>query len=281
MSNPTQQWDAPQSPNALGCIFPIPPQPYCDESGNSWIQRLCGVHHCNMREFKYLVGIERDNSYANFDFDTSHYVWPRITKYAGLSRTATIAGRVKLESVWHHYRGQSLFVSTPCNSAPTSNWCQLCWREDAEPYLRWQWRLKKYKRCTKHGIQMSEQCPWCQSQLFMGRALLTSCRSKRGVPSISHCGKCFMPMIDASVGFVSPGEKTYSDYCWDSWNYFFEREQRIRHQLEACHKRISREPSSSTLRTFHEKYEESKRKQEECERKARYFLGQFMTSRES
>ncbi len=266
---------APQSINALGRIFPIPPEPFEDESGNSWIQRLCMAHHCTMRAFKRFLNIDPD--YAMYDFDTDKYVWPTISQIAGVTRNPCSTGRLKLAHCLQHYCNENFFFSRSITNGPKSRWCQLCWTEDKVPYARWQWRLTKYTRCTKHGIEMSEACPWCQSPFVLRRSLLVNSAPKQGVPNLSYCGHCFMPMIDPSMGLVTPGKITKRDFYWIAWDKFFDQDLKLHLRLKRMEKKFSENPETVTLI---QRLEKLKCEQEDKQRKAQHFLQKFMTSEE-
>ncbi|TWB36921.1 TniQ family protein [Nitrospirillum pindoramense] len=57
--------------------------------------------------------------------------------------------------------------------------CPLCLREDATPYLRRTWRLALWSCCPRHGCIMHDACPHCGAALMAHRA-----------EAIERCGAC-------------------------------------------------------------------------------------------
>lgn len=54
-------------------------------------------------------------------------------------------------------------------------YCSACLNEDDHPYFRVIWRLSAFPCCTKHGLQLVDACPQCDSPIAPHRGLMTIC----------------------------------------------------------------------------------------------------------
>jgi hypothetical protein len=68
--------------------------------------------------------------------------------------------------------------------------CPLCFREDAQPYLRRSWRLALTVVCDRHGVLMQDRCTICEHPVSPHRS---DFGPRRGVPektTMARCHKC-------------------------------------------------------------------------------------------
>ncbi len=235
MKSASQVSNNRRSTKTSSVVFPIAPNPFEDESPISWIQRLSGEHHCTYARLEKLLQFKP----KLYDWDDlfEFKIWLYLSRSCGFSEVPCrvgmqrnqIAAKLLGEDKWQLFTRQ----------APSYRWCTLCWREDPIPYLRWSWRWERVKMCSVHRVPLAEVCPWCNSPLVIKRALLTKSGPYVGVPNLSYCGLCSMPMADLSVDVQTIGARTERDFCWDSWNSLQEQISDISlaiHQIEVQEK---------------------------------------------
>lgn len=254
-------------------IFPIAPQPFNDESPISWVQRLCGEHHCSYVALGKLLR----KLPPNHDWDTScsAEAWIELCQ---LADQKSIACSI---AIWGY---QALFSAVghdlwPLRQQkyPSYKWCTECWRDDSVPYLRWTWRLERVRTCSIHYTELVKRCPWCDSPMALTRALLTTSGAFAGVPNLSFCGKCALPMADTSVGVGSQIKRTLREFFGDSWCYLHEESLKIQAKISILRAQLALE-KIQTWQSI-EELDLLKKKLIRTQKSAQLFLEQFMSDK--
>jgi hypothetical protein len=255
--------------------FPIAPEPFEDESCISWVQRLCGEHHCNYLALEKLI--EFKPTHHDWDDLMGARDWSRLALLCGFKSQPCRVGNARNESVWLVLDRATWLRFT--NKSPSYKWCALCWRDDAVPYLRWSWRWKKVTTCNVHRVKLTEFCPWCSSPMILKRALLTKSGSYAGVSNLSYCGTCGMHMADSSIDTGAVGERTERDFYLDSWGFLQEQEIKIRAQIEVVQINESKLPKAK--RPSNDDLLLLKRRLERTKKAARIFIDKFFSDDEA
>jgi len=124
---------------------------------------------------------------------------------------ASVDARVRLLSTTHECMGWGKWV------LPLGIWhrrrrltgvqyCPLCLRFDAKPYVRVSWRLAFYTECEWHHCMMRDRCHACEAPFEYFRGELGQ-RFKIEAPSMNVCTSCGE---DLGYGPVAKA-------CWPNW----------------------------------------------------------------
>lgn len=254
-------------------IFPIAPEPFEDESPISWVQRLCGAHHCTYPKLRSLIGeIPPKN-----DWDSPNAVAAldeicKLTDQKSIPCSLAIRGYQALAKAAAHDEWQLLI-----HKSPTYKWCPECWRNDAVPYLRWGWRVSRLGLCNIHQTELVKSCPWCDSPMMIKRSLLTTSGAFAGVPNLSYCCKCGLPMADPDLGTIKKTQRTMKDFFWESWCFLDQQVQDIQTKISVLREQMSREENSTWQ--LIEDLELHKKKLMRTEKSAHLFLEQFLSDK--
>ncbi len=262
-----------QSQKTSAIIFPIAPQPFDDESPISWMQRLCGAHHCTYATLRKLIG----HMPTNYDWDNPNTAdaFHDLCQLADLKSivcSVAVRGYQAVAKTAAHDKWQLL-----TNNSPTYKWCPDCWRNDEVPYLRWGWRVSRVGLCNIHQTELVKSCPWCDSAMIIKRSLLTTSGSFAGVPNLSYCCKCGLPMADAELGAGNPVQRTMRDFCWESWCFLDRQIQEIQVTISALREQMSTEENSTWQMI--EDLDLRKKKLMRTEKSAQLFLEQFLSDK--
>jgi hypothetical protein len=220
-------------------VFPIAPDPFEDESPISWVQRLCGEHHCTYATLEKLLQLKP--KFYDWDDSVDSRLWLHLSRCCGFREVPCSVGRQR-NLMAANFLGKDKWQML-IRKTPSYKWCALCWQEDSIPYLRWFWRWDRVKICSLHRVPLSDACPWCNSSLLLTRALLTKSGPYVAVPNLSYCGSCSMPMADLSINAEAVGVRSERDFCWESWSFLQKQVDDIYsriHQIETHVKEKSR-----------------------------------------
>ncbi len=164
-------------------LYGVPAPLFC-ESPTSWVQRICQQYDLTYR--KFLACIQRSTT-NDIDLALRPESYAALAKVCGLNPAAFDLMRLSLgRCVW--IRGLRELLGFREAVLPHYRFCCLCWRADATPYLRVEWRFARWAICPVHRLPMNERCPVCDESLQMQRAVLGG--AGRVVESMAHCYCC-------------------------------------------------------------------------------------------
>ena len=263
-----------RSKKASTVAFPIAPRPFEDESPISWVQRICGEHHCTYATLEKLL--EFKPKLYDWDDSVDRKIWSCLTRICGYKADACYLG-FRRNQIAAKFLGKDKWQMFTRKS-PSYKWCTLCWRDDPIPYLRWIWRWEKVNTCTVHRVKLQQFCPWCNSPMLLKRALLTKSGPYVGVPDLSYCGSCAMPMADATVDVGVVGPRTERDFCWESWNYLQEQVTQIGLEISKIEAERRKNPAEKNV--LNEEQKMLIKKYAKTTLAARTFMGRFLSDGE-
>lgn len=264
-----------RSKSASTVLFPIAPAPFVDESPISWVQRLCGEHHLTYPTMEKLLSYwpKKDD----WDCDVNQPRWRHLCSQSGMKGVACSVAFSKFQVISDLFGQETWQLQS--RKKPSYSWCVSCWRDDEVPYLRWSWRLRKVRTCDIHRVVLSQQCPWCNSQMALNRALLTNGGAYPGVPNLSYCCSCGMPMADASVDVEKEAIRSEIDFCWDSWNFMEQHLLELQKQVAE----LQGENSDTRLPSKNSPEEQVmlELKLVKTKKSARFFMNRFFSDEEA
>jgi hypothetical protein len=182
-----------QTPNQYGLFFPLAPNPYPEESISSWVIRLCGAYQCSFARLKDMAGLHLPND--DWDLELDQALLKQFLRAAGLEIADFQYRWINPQT--HAEIGLEL-IARYFSKKPAYAWCPTCFDEDAEPYLRWQWRFKNYMHCIKHRTLLSTSCFACGFVFTTHRSLLSLATSKTPTINLAFCQGC-----GSSLGYRS------------------------------------------------------------------------------
>lgn len=171
-------------------IFPFAPPPLPGESIASWVIRLCGSHGYGFTTVKKLAQVKV--KYDDWDRGMDHQSTLRLLEAAGLEYKEFFN-----ENLDPHFLQECGVVLHPINTdwGPAYGFCPMCFAEDQVPYLRWRWRYKNFKKCTRHQRTLLLSCPHCGARLNSSRPILRDDSSEEYIPNLGYCKNCAQPMF--------------------------------------------------------------------------------------
>ncbi len=170
-------------------------KPLLCESPTSWAQRVCQQYDLTYTKFLACFEIRsvRDIDLA---FSTSDY--SRIATICGLMESDFFAMQACFGRCTEHIWMRRLMAFREAD-VPLYRYCADCWKADAIPYLRLEWRFKLWCVCPAHRIALREDCMCCGSPLQMQRAVLGGTISPRPVGCLAICLMCGADMRFANA----------------------------------------------------------------------------------
>jgi TniQ len=181
-------------------LWPIHPHPLPDELLSSWMIRIAHGNGSKVHNF-YAEFFGREKQIWNRDID--HHAPPWLLE-ALEERTGVRRERIEqttlrnLESwVFEQFTENGitkgvlpLGVFHRTRRSFGQQFCPLCFREDAQPYLRRSWRLALTVVCVRHGVRMQDRCSSCGYPLAPHRF---DFGTRQGIPektTMARCHKC-------------------------------------------------------------------------------------------
>jgi len=161
--------------------WPCRPIPQDDELLTSYIYRA--AQGCNLKPFTFLHGYFGSSpSLLSLDLDShlQSVILEQIAVGSGLPKTRIremmlepLAEKL-CENVTPKGHKAWILPTAPFSTnrrRPGQQFCPICLREDATPYLRRSWRLGFVTACVKHGTLLLDRCPYCKSILHAHRSV--------------------------------------------------------------------------------------------------------------
>ena len=181
------------------------------ESRTSLVQRICGGHQYSLKQLCEISEIR--SKPKDWDSDVSKSDWKSLLKLSNLQQTICGEAIYAIELLCRDFNRTKVLLRQ--QGKPAYRWCSSCFRTDATPYLRWEWRLAGVSHCSKHHVLLDEQCPYCGSFLLVHRTLLVSCGSHSDIPNLATCQKCGMPLFEKEAS-PNAGRDNTAAYDWPS-----------------------------------------------------------------
>ena len=176
-------------------------KPLLCESPTSWAQRLCQQYDLT---YKKLFACFEVKSSRDIDLAFTASDYRRIAVTCGLLESDFFAMQACFGS-FSENRWMRNLVGFRARDIPLYRYCPECWKGDAVPYLRLEWRFLLWRTCPAHRIALRVTCPSCHSPLQMQRAVLGGTVIP---PPVSSLAICLMCGADMRFGDV---EATHKD----------------------------------------------------------------------
>lgn len=170
--------------------------PFADESGASWIQRLCGDHQYSFQVLGQVLGYLPYR--GDWDLSLDAEVWHRLVRLVTFPDLMRIHGEMALLGVMSQ-TGKPLCRLKWLDNKPAYRWCPTCFAGDQMPYLRWYWRLDCIRECWVHHTPLCEKCVVCGQPFLTHRTRLVG----QSASLLSECAVCGMSLASpmaASAG---------------------------------------------------------------------------------
>ena len=170
-------------------FFPLVPKPFPEESTSSWVIRLCGVYQCSFSRFQTMSGLSVHQD--DWDLGIEPIILNGFLRFTGVE-PHEFQHRLINPNTFEDFGLQlePRFLS----KKPAYAWCPVCFDEDQEPYLRWQWRYRNYTHCIKHRTLLSTTCSACGAGFTSHRSLLINTPLKAPLINLAFCQECFCPL---------------------------------------------------------------------------------------
>lgn len=187
-------------PGLSGNLWPVHLKPLPDELLSSWLVRLAHGHGLKVQTFCALV-FGRDKSIWNRDIDKLAPDWllVKLSEATGTPLSDVMATTLRSYEgiVYEHHQPNGhtrwilpLGIYHRIHRTPGLHFCHQCLMEDRVPYYRKQWRLAFITVCTKHGCDLLNTCPECNSAVTPYRSDMRL-RQNHPVAMLNvHCWKC-------------------------------------------------------------------------------------------
>ncbi len=132
-------------------------------------------------------------------------------------------------------------------------YCQACLAEDRTPYFRAQWRLTWHVCCSKHGLWLSDRCPFCGAPVEPHRleahdgslATCATCKATLGRSCADMAQPVAAALQQAADSAVKVKHASYGDRLLPASDWF----KLIRHFVVLI-RRASAHPSSGLGRAM-------------------------------
>jgi hypothetical protein len=201
--------------------WPVHPQPLPDEIFSSWIHRAARANGQNFFSLCYLLTPEMKNTHHNYDYLTTEDI---VRKFSRVLRTSY---KRALGTTLDSLTGYLFEQPTPKANRKTCvlqegikpnnhkrfslQFCPVCLSE-GEPYFRKQWRISLMTVCAKHGCQLHDRCPECNSPV---QPLKNEIKTKHRMPflgEITQCFHCGFNLKETTV--VQANQQVILDTIW-------------------------------------------------------------------
>lgn len=189
---------APENSRLFGVVRPL----VC-ESPTSWAQRVCQQYDLTYTKFFACFGIKHSR---DIDLALTASDYRRIATTCGLLESDFFAMQTCFGQCREN-RWMRDLVGRRTLDIPMYRYCPECWKGDAVPYLRLEWRFLLWRTCPAHRIALRVTCPSCNSPLQMQRAVLGGTVIPPPVASLAICLMCG---ADMRLGDVKAGHEDES-----------------------------------------------------------------------
>jgi len=191
-------------------LLPARPKRLPEELLFCWLVRLSRANALKIQELMTLIAGGARHSLLERDLDS--YLNPRYAKSIA-ALTSVSAEDLERQTFFHQMPQLTSLAPKPKTRRwvlpfvtqsrrlvrPWTQWCTVCLREDATPYLRRHWRLAFVTVCSRHRIRLKDRCPHCGGPFNFHSLDMNARRFDRIVP-ITICGDCRRSILDdASV----------------------------------------------------------------------------------
>lgn len=181
-------------------LWPVHPHPLPDELLSSWMIRLAHGNGFKVHNF-YSEYFGPDKQIWNRDIDHHAPQWllDGLAQKTGVSQQRIAQTTLRDLESWAFEKFNETGVTRwvlplgifhRTRRAYGQQFCPICFREDAQPYLRRSWRLALTVVCDVHGVYMQDRCSVCNDPLIPHRS---DFGPRRGVPqstTMARCHKC-------------------------------------------------------------------------------------------
>lgn len=159
--------------------------PFPRESPNSFLQRLSQRYALSFGSLQQAVGFAWNND-ADLDLGAE--------EYASLARTCGLGVNEfsLMFTMFRSIRGRRRLHNMLMFDGPRARYrfCDGCWRQDAVPYLRNEWRFVDWEVCPVHRVSLREACGRCTMPWPLHFAQLAGGNWSRAthLAQCAHCG---------------------------------------------------------------------------------------------
>jgi hypothetical protein len=166
-------------------LWPLRPRPYPEEAFSGWLARISQAH--GLPPGRFARELRRHVRARAQDLDTqpSYELMAEVSRRTGVRyrriREMSLRGHVEL------YFARNAMAQQPEDAF---GFCVLCWRADADPYIRRAWRLP-WTACALDRVPLQWRCSACD---------WVCCWSRLGANGpLSICGGC-----GADLRYIAP-----------------------------------------------------------------------------
>lgn len=185
-------------------ILPWAPSFHPGESFCSWILRLSGACQYSFHQISKLTTIKPKKK--DWDLGLSTEQKHKLMQSVGLGCDDLPEERIDEDFLRSHaYR----LIPRQAKNLPSYAWCDQCFLEDKDPYLRWRWRYKNYTYCLKHKTKLQERCPTCESFYVVATALTCVRGVDEGVLDLSFCAACGCSLAQSPQHLEAPSDQIF------------------------------------------------------------------------
>jgi hypothetical protein len=191
-----------------GPILPWAPSFYPGESFCSWILRLTGACQYTFHQISQLTTIKPKKK--DWDLGLSTEQKHKFLQSVGLGCDDLPKERIDEDFLRSHaFR----LIPRQAKNLPSYAWCDQCFLEDKDPYLRWRWRYKNYTYCLKHKTKLQERCPTCESLYVVATALTCVRRVSDAILDLSYCAACGCSLARSPQYQQAPSDPFFERYA--------------------------------------------------------------------
>lgn len=188
-------------------LFPWAPSFYPGESFCSWVLRLTGGYQYTFHQLSKLTTIKPQKK--DWDLGLGIEQKHHLLQLVGISYCDQ--PKENIDEIFLRNHGLPL-IPRRTKNLPSYAWCDQCFLEDKEPYLRWRWRYQNYTFCLKHKTRLQRTCAMCESFYVVSTALTCIRGVNDAILDLSYCANCGCSLAHTPRDEQDPTDKFFERY---------------------------------------------------------------------